>query len=124
MIKTAILIDGGYFLRRLPVVRPDVDANDPKAVAQSVTQLVRGHLSQLNALYQVPNPLQLLNRTFYYDAHPYDGKQHTPLTNVPSTIPGRVKQLSERGCSKPCTIVRISPCGWVRFARIVNASGF
>ena len=79
VIKTAILIDGGYFLRRLPVVRPDVDANDPKAAAQSVTQLVRGHLSQLNAIYQAPNPLQLLYRTFYYDAQPYDGKQHTPV---------------------------------------------
>lgn len=79
MIKTAILIDGGYFLRRLPVVRPDVNADDPKVVAQSVTQLVRGHLNQLNVIYQVPKPLQLLYRTFYYDAQPYDGKQHTPV---------------------------------------------
>lgn len=79
MIRTAILIDGGYFLRRLPAVQPDVDSNDPKAVAQSVTQLVRGHLNQLNAVYQFPSPLQLLYRTFYYDAEPFDGKQHTPV---------------------------------------------
>ena len=70
MIKTAILIDGGNFLRRLPVVRPDVYADDPEVVAQSVIQLVRGHLNHLNVIYQVANPLQLLYRTFYYDAHP------------------------------------------------------
>ena len=46
MIKTAILIDGGYFLKRLPRVRPDVDATDPETVGQSVHQLVRGHLNQ------------------------------------------------------------------------------
>lgn len=66
MTKTAILIDGGYFLKRLPVVRPDVDATDADAVARSVNQLVRGHLNQLNEVYQVPNALQLLYRTFYY----------------------------------------------------------
>ena len=79
MMKTAILIDGGYFLRRLPVVRPDVDADDPEVVAQSVIQLGRDHLNHLNVIYQVANPLQLLYRTFYYDAQPYDGKQHTPV---------------------------------------------
>ena len=33
MINAAILIDGGYLLKRLPTVRPDVDASDPDAVA-------------------------------------------------------------------------------------------
>ncbi len=83
MTKTAILIDGGYFLKRLPVVRPDVDATDADAVARSVNQLVRGHLNQLNEVYQVPNALQLLYRTFYYDARPYDRKAHTPVGNRP-----------------------------------------
>ena len=81
MTKTAILIDGGYLLKRLPAVRPDVDATDADAVAQSVNQLVRGHLNQLNQVYQLPNPLQLLYRTFYYDARPYDKKGHTPVGN-------------------------------------------
>ena len=48
MIKTAILIDGGYLLKRLPVVRSDVDADGADAVAQSVNQLIRSHLNQLN----------------------------------------------------------------------------
>ena len=83
MIKTAILIDGGYFLKRLPLVRPDVDATDPEAVARSVNQLVRGHLKRLNEVHQVSNPLQLLYRTFYYDARPYARKAHTPIGEQP-----------------------------------------
>ena len=32
MIKAAILVDGGYFLKRLPAVRPDVEGNDPEVL--------------------------------------------------------------------------------------------
>jgi len=81
MDKVAILIDGSYFLKRLPSVRPDVAPTDPMAVARAVGRLVRSHLIQLNdAAYQVPNPYQLLYRTFYYDAHPYVGKAHHPIS--------------------------------------------
>lgn len=77
MIKAAILIDGGYFLKRLPVVRRDIDTAD--AVAKSIDQLIRSHLDQLNKLYVVTNSYQLLYRGFYYDARPYDRKAHTPI---------------------------------------------
>jgi uncharacterized LabA/DUF88 family protein len=81
--KTAILIDGGYLLKRLPFVRPDLDATDAGAVAQSVTQLVQSHLNQVNKIHRVSNPLQLLYRTLYYDARPYDRKAHTPIGKRP-----------------------------------------
>ena len=83
MAKAAILIDGSYFLKRLPSVRPDVDASDAVAVAKSVEQLVWGHLRQLNEIYETPNPLGLLYRTFYYDAKPYDRKGHTAVRMRP-----------------------------------------
>ena len=114
MIKTAILIDGGYFLKRLPRVRPDVDATDPEAVGQSVHQLVRGHLKQLNEVHRVSNPLQLLYRTFYYDARPYDRKAHSPVA----------KRSFERDSSRSCVAIRILPSGWVRFARTTTDPGF
>ena len=80
MTRAAILIDGGYFLKRLPVVRKDINAKDPGDVARSVNQLIRGHLTQLNDVYGVKNPYQLLYRVFFYDARPYGERAHTPIT--------------------------------------------
>ena len=80
MTRAAILIDGGYFLKRLPVVRKDIDATDAGAVVRSVNQLIRGHLRQLNNVDRVENCYQLLYRGFFYDARPYDQKAHTPIT--------------------------------------------
>ena len=57
MIKVAILVDGGYFLKRLPTVRPDIDATDPGEVVRSVWQLVRRHLTQLNEVWGASDPL-------------------------------------------------------------------
>ena len=83
MTKAAILIDGGYFLRRLPTVRPDVDETDVDAVVRSVGQLIQGHLQQLKEVHTVPNYFQLLYRTFYYDARPYEQKAQTPVGRQP-----------------------------------------
>lgn len=78
----AILIDGGYFLRRLPAVRKDVDATDAQAVTKSVLQLIQGHLNQLNEIDKAPNIFRLLYRSFYYDARPYERKGHTPISKT------------------------------------------
>ena len=83
MTKAAILIDGGYFLRRLPTVRPDIDETDVDAVVRSVGQLIQGHLQQLKEVHTVPNHFQLLYRTFYYDARPYEQKAQTPVGRQP-----------------------------------------
>ena len=80
MTKAAILIDGGYFLKRLPSVRPDIDDSNPDAVVRSIRQLVNGHLRQLNQIYQVSNHYQLLYRCFYYDAVPYAERGHTAIS--------------------------------------------
>ena len=82
MAKCAILIDGGYFLKRLPAVRPDIDSADPDAVARSIWQLVKSHLERLNEIDQAPNPVRLLYRTFYYDARPYTNKHHRPVSGA------------------------------------------
>lgn len=80
MTKAAILIDGGYFLKRLPVVRKEVDATDAAAVARSVNQLILGHLRRLNKVDVVENCYQLLYRSFFYDARPYDRRAHMPIS--------------------------------------------
>lgn len=81
MAKVAVLIDGGYFLKRLPSVRRDIDVSDHIEVARAIRQLVRGHLDQLNDIHKTPNFYSLLYRCFYYDALPYSNKGHTPITN-------------------------------------------
>lgn len=79
MSKAAILIDGGYLLKRLSAVRADIESTDPEEVGRAINQLVWGHLNQLNEVHQAPGPLRLLFRTFYYDARPYQNKGHTPV---------------------------------------------
>ena len=97
MTKAAILIDGGYFLKRLPVVRRDVDSTSAEAAAGAVEQLIRGHLNQLNDIQKASNPLSLLYRSFYYDARPYDKKAHTPITNRPIDYARSPQALFRKG---------------------------
>lgn len=78
LVKTAVLIDGAFFLKRLPQVRHDIDTSDPDAVAKAAEQLVQSHLEQLSKVYGAPNPRQLLYRIFYYDALPFGEKAHKP----------------------------------------------
>jgi uncharacterized LabA/DUF88 family protein len=55
-MKAAILIDGGYFFKRLPAVRKDIDSRDPKQVDRAIGQC------------------------FYYDEAPYTKKGHLPVS--------------------------------------------
>ena len=60
MIRVAVLIDGAYFLKRLPHVRKDVDRENVVEVSNALLQLVRTHLENLNRsqtvnLYSVSN---------------------------------------------------------------------
>ena len=78
--KVAILLDGGFYLKRLASVRRDLDVSDPQAVVDSIQQLVDGHLRQINEVYRYPNPAQLLYRCFFYDALPYTNRAHLPIS--------------------------------------------
>lgn len=115
MAKAAILVDGGYFLKRLPSVRPDVDASDAVAVARSVEQLVRGHLRQLNEIHESPNPLSLLYRTFYYDAKPFDRKGHTAVRMRPIDYSRTIQAAFRR---KLFETLRTSPNVAVRLGEV------
>ena len=78
--KVAILLDGGFYLKRLSSIRRDIDTSNPQAVAESIGQLIDGHLKQINEVYHYPNPAQLLYRCFFYDAYPYTNKAHLPIS--------------------------------------------
>ncbi len=79
-MKVAILIDGGYFLKRLGSVKPGIDRLDAEQVNKAIGQLIYEHLSQLNETERAENHYSLLYRCFFYDALPYMEKAHLPVT--------------------------------------------
>lgn len=80
MSQVAVLIDGGYFLTRLPSVRREIDASDPAAVSTSISRLIAAHLTRINKIERRPHARSLLYRSFYYDARPYLDKGHLPIS--------------------------------------------
>lgn len=83
MSQVAILIDGGFLLKRLPTICPSVDRNDPTAVANAISRLVTAHLRSHNKIIRAPHARSLLYRVFYYDAKPYLGKSQYPISKKP-----------------------------------------
>ncbi len=80
--QVAILIDGGYFLKRLPSIRP-YDGNDrAKHALHCLNSLVNGHLEKLNKTYCLENYWAMLYRVFYYDAHPFQENARLPISNT------------------------------------------
>jgi len=80
MSKIAILIDGGFFIKRLPTLKPRADLTSPETVAKLLDGFVRSHLNQHNKLYGEPSDFALLYRTFFYDAPPYMKRGHLPVS--------------------------------------------
>ena len=80
-MKVAVLIDGGYFLKRLPSVQPRLDVSDPVKVCNAVKKLIASHLRRINKIERQPHDRSLLYRAFFYDAKPYLGKEHRPVSN-------------------------------------------
>lgn len=71
--RTAILVDGGFFLKRYRSINK-IKTLDPEKTAKDLWEMCLKHLSQAKAeSYD-------LYRIFYYDCLPYDKKQHNPIT--------------------------------------------
>lgn len=73
-MRTAILIDGAFFLRRFRRVFPDGDHRDPSVVAKTVVALAMEHLERLG------RPHESLYRIFFYDAPPLLKRMHRPIS--------------------------------------------
>ena len=83
MTKVAILIDGGFLLKRLPSVRKEINSRNPENVSRAIGQLIFGHLKHLAKQEKITQPFSLLYRCFYYDAKPYTAKAHMPISKKP-----------------------------------------
>ena len=79
MIKTAILVDGAFFLKRYRTIYKKKDNRNPEKVANNLYTICHKHLTNKSNLDQ--NEFQGdLYRIFYYDCHPLDFKIHHPIT--------------------------------------------
>lgn len=81
--KIAVLIDGGFFLKRIKKW-PGVDATNPQAVADSIRFVCKRHVQKLIGEDQGSGNSRWLDhvyRLFFYDAAPYDGAPHHPFQN-------------------------------------------
>ena len=80
MRKVAVLIDGGFFLKRLPSVRPGIDPSDAAKVAFEIKRLITAHLKAENKIARAPHARELLYRSFFYDARPFQNKAQLPCS--------------------------------------------
>ncbi|WP_218777003.1 NYN domain-containing protein [Salinicola salarius] len=73
ILATAILVDGGYFIKRFRRIEPD-NAYNGKRAAECLHRWAVSHLSGKN------RDRSDLYRIFVYDCPPYKGKQHNPIS--------------------------------------------
>jgi len=78
--QIAILIDGGYFLKRIRKELPPEHTSTPEQIAKTVRHLCFNHIARITGdrsrFWQ-----QHLYRAFFYDAEPYTGVAHHPIAN-------------------------------------------
>ncbi len=79
--QIAILIAGGFFLKRIRHLLPPNDIDSPRKIARAVRKLCFHHVMRLRG-GSGRHWQQHLYRAFFYDAHPYSGKAHHPVTNT------------------------------------------
>lgn len=78
--RIAILIDGGFFLKRLPRLVAAKHYATPEAVTKVMRLLCRNHVKTLTGS-DGKRWLDHVYRIFFYDAAPYTGQAHHPLEN-------------------------------------------
>ncbi len=79
--RVAILIDGGFFLKRLPSLQPYPSNGDKVThIVKSLDWLITAHLKKINETVGLPEPWAMLYRIFYYDATPYPDNAHLPIS--------------------------------------------
>lgn len=72
-MSTAILIDGGFFLKRYPKVFKNGWNHTPKIKAENMYRMAIRHLWQKGTNHS-------LYRIFYYDCKPFDKGIHNPIS--------------------------------------------
>lgn len=81
-MKTAILIDGGFFIRRYKYIEGFEGSDSPQVIAKNLVSYCLKHIQKVNKYrerYKLP-PTDIY-RIYYYDASPFEGDSQHPITN-------------------------------------------
>lgn len=81
-MRTAVLIDGGFFIRRYKFIKGFDKQDSPELMARNIVSYCFKHIQRVNnyrSRYNLP-PTELY-RIFYYDAKPFEGDSHNPISN-------------------------------------------
>lgn len=70
-IKVAVMIDGGYFVKRFNSLFNEDKSMSGEEVAECLYRLAHRHFRKTDYLYRI----------FYYDCLPFDKKHHYPISN-------------------------------------------
>lgn len=70
-LKVAILIDGGFFIKRYYKLYSNSNKHSPADVAKNLYTMAHRHVGTGNYLYRI----------FYYDCLPLGKRVHNPITN-------------------------------------------
>ena len=69
-VKVAILIDGGFFIKRFNALYNKDKRKTGEEVAEMLYTMAMKHVGSRNTLYRI----------FYYDCYPLDKKSHNPIS--------------------------------------------
>jgi uncharacterized LabA/DUF88 family protein len=78
--RVALLIDGGFFLKRLPRLVAAHHCDTAEQVTNAIRVMCRQHVQLLTGAPK-DRWIDQVYRIFFYDAVPYDGSGHHPLEN-------------------------------------------
>lgn len=80
-MKTAILVDGGFFLKRYRYIKGFEKNDTPDVVAKNLFDYCFKHILRVNQYRKRYSLLPTeLHRIYYYDAKPFDGDSYNPIS--------------------------------------------
>lgn len=69
-VKVAVMIDGGFFIKRFNTLYNKDGKMTGKDIAEALYSMAMKHVGKRNSLYRI----------FYYDCYPLDKKHHNPIS--------------------------------------------
>lgn len=90
-MPTAILVDGGYFVKRYRKLKSSVADRKPEKVAENLFSWALKHLESRD------QPRRELYRIFFYDCPPLDKKAHNPVTQKAIDFSRTAEAIFRRG---------------------------